>query len=112
MSRHRWSAPVRTSRLLLRSGIACTALLLLQLGLGQPLGLGAVPARAATASAHPNRFDPRSGTTSILHRPQASTAANAPAPGPYAPPRQISVPMQPGRVAVDPGSGAHFVGSD
>lgn len=70
------------------------------------------PALAAASKQQPNRFDPKSAATSTLHMPQTPVVKNVPAPNAYAPPRRFSVPMQPGRIQVDPVNGAHFVGSD
>src|SRR5262245_34642377 len=72
----------------------------------------AVNALVAVNKAQPNRFDPKSAATSILHRPQTSAAKSAPAPMPYTPPRRIAVAMQPARMPLDSVQGAHFVGSD
>src|SRR5215471_16900347 len=66
---------------------------------------GFVNAQAAVNKSQPNRFDPKSAASSILHRPQTSAARSAPAPVPYTPPRQMAVSMQPARVPVDPVQG-------
>lgn len=71
-------------------------------------------ARAATASGHPNRFDPRSQATSVrpAHLPGTTTAKPMKV-GPPQPARQgAPVPMKPGVVALDPGKGGHLQGSD
>jgi len=85
-----------------------------QTAIGGPIGLLTVAEARPATPAQPNRFDPKSAASSVLHRPQPGKAGTVPGSGsqPYSAPRQLSVPMQPAMVAVDPASGAHLVGSD
>src|ERR1700730_4417207 len=61
---------------------------------------GGTPQTSRTAT--PNRFNPGSAATSILHLPKAGTATSKAGTLPYTPPRKISVQMKYGRVQVDP----------
>jgi hypothetical protein len=71
-----------------------------------------VLAAAPAPTAHPNRFVPGASMKSVNHLPAPPKPPPGLKPTFSQPKGPAPVPMQPARVPLDPGAGAHFVGSD
>jgi hypothetical protein len=75
----------------------------------------APPAYAATngkVKNHPNRFDPHSQATSLIHPVPVKTASTTVRPPKGTLTHKVQVPMKPGSLPLQAGQPAHFVGSD
>ena len=60
----------------------------------------------------PNRFDPRTNTTSVSHPQPGSSPTTGTPPPPVTFQRNSPVPMQPATLDLQAGTAAHFLGSD
>src|SRR5215467_3688421 len=109
MTSQRFSMHARRARRLVLAALGAAVLVVSQVAVGMPSGLG-VAARAAGPSGQPNRFAVGAATRSVNHLP-TPPAVSGPRPG-YSPPSAPPVPMRPGLVELDPMAGAQFGGSD
>src|SRR6266700_6139430 len=101
VSARRRARPAGRLRSILLGSVMAATLVGSQTAIGGPIGLLTVAEARPATPAQPNRFDPKSAASSVLHRPQPGRAGAVPAGSqPYSAPRQLSVPMQPAMVAV------------